>query len=287
MSSIAVSWTLTADSGRGEHPAVTLSFLYRAFCSVIQILRLIAREDTDLAIEVVVLHHEVAVLRRQVNRPALEPAARALLAGLARLPPRRRRGRFFVQPATLLRWHRDLVAKRWTYAHGRPGRPTIPKGTTAVVLRLAKENPTWGYRRVHGELATMGIPIAPSSVWATLKRHGIDPSPRRAGPTWAEFLAAQARGLMACDFFHVDTVLLRRLYVLVFIHHDTRLVRIAGVTAKPISDWVIQQARNISMELAEQANAFKFLIRDRDTKLTASFDAIFAADGTRVITTPV
>ena len=156
-----MSWTLTADSGRGEHPAVTLSFLYRAYCRVIQLIRLIGRSDTDLAIEVVMLRHEVAVLRRQVNRPALEPADRALLAGLARLLTRPRRGRFFVQPATLLRWHRDLVAKRWTYAHGRPGRPTIPKGTTAVVLRLAKENPTWGYRRIHGELATMGIVIAP------------------------------------------------------------------------------------------------------------------------------
>jgi putative transposase len=156
-----------------------------------------------------------------------------------------------------------------------------------VVLRLAKENPTWGYRRIHGELATMGIVIAPSSVWATLKRHGIDPSPRRSGPTWAEFLAAQAKGLMACDFFHVGTVLLRRLYVLVFIHHDSRLVRIAGITSNPVTSWVTQQARNISMELADQANATKFLVRDRDTKFSASFDAVFAADGTRVITTLV
>jgi hypothetical protein len=152
---------------------------------------------------------------------------------------------------------------------------------------LARENPGWGYRRIQGELTTIGIAIAPSSVWAILKRHGIDPSPRRSGPTWAEFLSAQAEGLMACDFFSVDTVLLRRLYVLVFIHHDTRLVRLAGVTAKPITDWVTQQARNLSMELAEQAHAVKFLIRDRDTKFTASFDAAFAAEGTRIIKTPV
>jgi putative transposase len=187
----------------------------------------------------------------------------------------------------LLRWHRALVAKRWTYPHRRPGRPGIAKGTTALVLRLARENPTWGYRRIQGELAIMGIVIAPSSVWAILKRHGVEPSPRRSGPTWAEFLAAQAKGLMACDFFHVDTVFLRRLYVLVFIHHDTRFVRIAGVTATPISDWVTQQARNLSMDLAEQASAVKFLIRDRDTKYTASFDAVFAADAIRVTTTPV
>jgi len=283
----AVSWTLTPGLGRGEHPAVTLSFLYRAFWRVLQLIRLIGRRDTDLAIEVVILRHEVAVLRRQVHRPALEPADRAVLAGLARLLTRQRLGHLFVQPSTLLRWHRDLVAKRWTYPHGRPGRPAIAKGTTAVVLRLAKENPQWGYRRIHGELATMGIVIAPSSVWAILKRHGIDPSPRRSGPTWAEFLAAQAKGLMACDFFHVDTILLGRLYVLVFIHHDSRFVRIAGITSNPVAGWVTQQARNLSMELADQANAIKFLIRDRDTKFTASFDAVFAADGTRVITTPV
>jgi putative transposase len=191
--------------------------------------------NTDLAIEVVMLRHEVAVLRRQVQRPILQPADRALLAALARLLPRHALERFFVQPATLLRWHRDLVAKRWTYPHRRPGRPAISKGTTALVLRLAKENSDWGYRRIPGELATMAITIAPSSVWAILKHHGIEPSPRRSGPTWAEFLRTQAKGLLACDFFTVDTVLLRRLYVLIFIHHDTRLVRIAGVTAKPLT----------------------------------------------------
>src|SRR5579875_861134 len=266
---------------------MTLSFLYLAFCRALQLIRLVGRSDTDLAVEIVMLRHEVAVLRRQVHRPALEPADRAVLAGLSRLLPRQRHGHLFVQPSTLLRWHRDLVAKRWIYSHGRPGRPPIAEGTTAVVLHLAKENPTWGYRRIHGELATMGIVIAPSSLWAILKRHGIEPSPRRSGPTWAEFLAAQAKGLMACDFFHVDTVLLRRLYVLVFIHHDTRLVRIAGITANPVAAWVTQQARNLSMELADQANAITFLIRDRDAKFTTSFDDVFAAEGTRIIKTPV
>ena len=133
----------------------------------------------------------------------------------------------------------------------------------------------------------MGIVIAPSRVWAILKRHGIEPSPRRSGPNWSEFLTAQAKGLIACDFFHVDTVLLRRLYVLVFIDHDSRFVRIAGVTAKPVADWVTQQARNLSMEFADRAFAVKFLIRDRDTKFTASFDAVFAAEGTRIIKSPI
>ena len=135
------------------------------------------------------------------------------------------------------------------------------------MVRLAEENPTWGYRRIHAELATMGVVIAPSSVWAILKRRGINPSPRRSGSTWAELLAAQARRLIACDFFHVDTGLLRRLYVLAFMPHDTRLVRLAGVTAKPLANWVTQQACNLSIEIAD-ANAIKFLIRDRDTKYT-------------------
>jgi putative transposase len=266
---------------------MSLSFLYQAFCRVLQLVRLMGRSDEDLAVEVVMLRHEVTVLRRQVHRPVLEPADRAVLAALARLLSGQRLGRFFVQPATLLRWHRDFVAKRWTYPHGRSGRPPIAKGTTAVVVRLAKENPSWGYRRIHGELAIMGIEIAASSVWAILKRHGIEPSPRRSGPTWAEFLSSQAKVLMACDFFHVDTVLLKRLYVLLFIHHDTRLVRIAGITANPVADWVTQQARNVSMELADGARATKFLVRDRDEKFTASFDAVFTAEGIRIIKSPV
>src|SRR5579875_2224699 len=149
----ASSWTLTSAGSYSEHSAVTLSFLYRAFCRALQLIRLIYRADTDLAVELVMLRHEVAVLQRQVYRPALEPAVRAVLSGLARMLPRRRLGRFFVQPATLLRWHRDLVAKRWTYPHRRPGRPSIANGTTGLVLRFAEENPTSGYRRIHGELA--------------------------------------------------------------------------------------------------------------------------------------
>jgi len=209
-----------------------LSFLYLAFVRVVQLVCLFGRSRNDLAIEIVILRHEVAVLRRQVDRPALRPADRALLAGLSRLLTRARQRGFFVQPATLLRWHRDLIRRRWTYPHRRSGRPTVP-AAAALVVRLARENPTWGYRRICGELATMGISIAPSSVWAILKRRGIDPAPRRSGPTWAEFLHAQAQGLIAGDFFSVDTVLLRRLYVLFFIEHGTRLVRIAGVTANP------------------------------------------------------
>ena len=232
------------------------------------------------------LRHEVAVLRRQVARPALRPSDRALLAGLSRLLGRRRRGRFFVQPETLLRWHRDLVRRRWTYPH-RSGRPSVPAGTVEIVLRLARENPTWGYRRIHGELAMMGIGLAPSSVWAILRRHGIDPSPRRTGPTWSEFLRSQASSMLACDFFTVDTVLLRRLYVLFFIELDTRRVYVTGITANPTGAWVVQQARNLTMVLAERARPVRFLVRDRDTKFTSGFDEVFRSEGIRIIRTPV
>jgi putative transposase len=265
---------------------MALSFLYLAFTRILQLVRLNGREKSDLAIEVVMLRHEVAVLRRQVVRPALRPSDRALLAGLGRLLDRRRRSRFFVQPETLLRWHRDLVRRKWTKAR-RPGRPGIPAGTVAIILRLARENPTWGYRRIQGELATMGVVLAPSTVWAILRRHGVDPSPMRSGPTWAEFLCSQASSMLACDFFSVDTVLLKRLYVLFFIELDTRRVHVTGVTAHPTSSWVVQQARNLAMALEDRIIPVRFLIRDRDTKFTSSFDEVFLAEGIRIIRTPV
>jgi len=265
---------------------MALSFLYLAFVRILQLLRLLHRDCDELAIEIVVLRHEVAVLRRQVARPVLQPSDRALFAGLSRHLDRRHRGRFFVQPETLLRWHRDLVRRRWTYPH-RSGRPSVPVGTVGIILRLAKENPTWGYRRIHGELAVMGIGLAPSSVWAILRRHGIDPSPGRSGPTWSEFLRSQASSMLACDFFTVDTVLLRRLYVLFFIELDTRRVYVTGVTANPVQTWVVQQARNLTMVLADRARPVRFLVRDRDAKFTASFDEVLRSEGIRVIRAPV
>ena len=265
---------------------MALSFLYLAFTKILQLVRLSRRDGDELAIEVVMLRHEVAVLRRQVVRPALRPSDRALLAGLGRLLDRGRRRQFFVQPETLLRWHRDLIRRKWTYAR-RPGRLSIPAGTVAIILRLARENPIWGYRRIQGELATMGVVLAPSSVWTILRRHGVDPSPMRSGPTWVEFLGSQASSMLACDFFSVDTVLLKRLYVLFFIELDTRRVQVTGVTAHPTGSWVVQQARNLTMALEDRVHPVKFLIRDRDTKFTSSFDEVFRADGIRIIRTPI
>jgi transposase len=266
---------------------VALSFLYIAFFRLLQLLRLSRRRYQDLAVEVVMVRHEVAVLRRQVARPALKSSDRAVLAGLSRLLSVARRGRFFVRPETLLRWHRDLVQRHWAHPHRQPGRPGLPTGTVSVVLRLARENPTWGYRRVHGELATMGVKLAPSSVWAILRRHGTGPVPRRSCPTWAEFLRAQAEAMLACDFFSLDTVLLQRLYVVFFIEVGTRKIYLSGVTANPVGEWATQQARNLSALLSGRSHAARFPVRDRDTKFTANFDEVFRSDGTRVIKTPV
>jgi putative transposase len=210
-----------------------------------------------------------------------------VFAGLSRLLDRRGRGRFFVQPeTTLLRWHRDLVRRKWTRPH-RPGRRSIPVGTVSIILRLARENPTWGYRRIQGELTRLGVVLAPSSVWAILRQHHIDPSPNRTGHSWTQFLRSQASSMLACDFFSVDTVLLRRLYVLFFIELDTRRVYMMGITAQPTEAWMVQQARNLSMVLAERAHPVRFLVRDRDTKFTSSFDEVFRSERIRIIKTPI
>lgn len=152
---------------------------------------------------------------------------------------------------------------------------------------MARNNPGWGYRRIHGELTGLGFKMAPSTVWQILKGAGIDPAPRRSGQTWQAFLAAQAKTILAADFFHADTVFLRRLYVLFVIEHGTRRIHLAGITAQPTGEWVIQQARNLLMNLEDQADSFKFLIRDRDAKFTAAFDAVFTAVGVRIIKAPI
>jgi hypothetical protein len=229
------------------------------------------------------------VLQRQVSKPVLSWADRAVLAALARLLPggQLRQLRLIVSPRTLLRWHARLVRRRWTYPRRAPGRPRTAQAIRTLVLGMARDNPGWGYRRIHGELAGLGYKLAPSTVWQILKDAGIDPAPRRAGQTWRAFLQTQAKTILAADFFHVDTVFLRRLYVLFFIEHGSRRVHLAGITAHPTGEWVAQQARNLLMNLDGQAEALKFLIRDRDAKFTAAFDAVFTAAGTRIIRTPV
>jgi len=252
-------------------------------------LALLTRSDRAKDAEILILRHQIAVFQRQARTPRLSWADRAVLSALARLLPsgHLRQLRLIVSPRTLLRWHADLIRRRWAYPRRTPGRPRTAPAVRALVLDMARDNPAWGYRRIHGELAALGYKVAPSTVWKILKDAGIDPAPRRAGQAWRTFLASQAKTILAVDFFHVDTVLLRRLYVLFFIEHATRRVHLAGVSAHPTSAWVTQQARNLVMNLEGRADGLKFLIRDRDAKFTAAFDAVFTAVGVRIIKTPV
>ena len=264
---------------------MALRLLYLIFCQLLGLLVLLARRSATKNAELLVLRHETAVLRRQVARPRMDWADRAVLAGLARLLPRPIWCGLFVQPTTLLRWHRDLVRRRWTYPHRR-GRPPVAAEIRALVLRLARENPTWGYRRIHGELYRLGYRIGASTVWTMLQRARIDPAPKRSALTWRQFLRAQAKGVLAVDFFTVDTVFLKRLYVLFVIEVATRRVHVLGVTPHPVGAWVAQQARNLLMGLDDRVG-FRYLVRDRDTKFIAAFDAVFAAEGIQVLRTPV
>ena len=190
-------------------------------------------------------------------------------------------------PATLLAWHRRLVSRKWDYTNRRhPGRPSTAAAIRKLVIRMATDNPTWGHRRVQGELVRLGHPIAASTVWQILHAAGIDPVPQRSGPTWKQFLTAQARGILAVDFVHVDTVLLRRLYALIVIEHGTRHVHLAGITANPDGAWTTQAARNFLMDLGQRSASVKFLIRDRAGQFTGSFDAVFTAEGIRILASP-
>ena len=264
-----------------------ISCVYWLFRHLVGLIVLRCRSEAANEVEILVLRHELAVLRRQVARPSCRPADRVFLAALARMLPRDRWGSVFVRPETIRRWHRSLLARRWTYPHRRPGRPATDAGVRALIVRLARENPGWGYRRIQGELAGLGVRIAASTVWSILQQAGIDPAPRRSSETWQQFLRAQASGIVACDFFTVDTVLFRRLYALVFIELATRQVYLAGITANPTGEWATQQARNIIETFVERAEPIRFLIHDRDSKFTAAFDEVFRSEGIRTIRTPV
>jgi len=191
-----------------------LSFVYRAFVFILDLLVLSRRSELVKDVEIVVLRHQLDVLRRDVKRPPLRATDRAFLAAITRLLPDRRRQGLLVTPQTLLRWHRDLVRRRWTNEKRRPGRPPVAAETRGLVLRLARENPRWGYQRIAGELAKLGLEVSPSTVRRLLSSAGLGPAPRRAGSTWREFLRQQAKSIVACDFFTVETAFLRRYYVL-------------------------------------------------------------------------
>jgi len=266
---------------------VVWSFVYLALRRSLELILLCFRSAEAKEIEILVLRHELAVLRRQHPWPRLQPKDRALLAALSRLLPRPRWSVFLVQPETLLRWHRRMVRRRWTYPTTSNGRPPIPEEVQQLVVRLARENPRWGYQRIHGELFRLGWRVSASSIRRVLRAHGLEPAPRRAPTSWRSFLRQQAAGILACDFFTVDTVFLRRVYVLFFIELGSRRVHLAGVTGHPTGIWVAQQARNLLVSFGDQAAAWKFLIRDRDAKFTRAFDDVWRSTGAEIIRTLV
>ncbi len=245
-----------------------------------------SRQQDEKDIELLVLRHQLKVLRRQVKRPRLRRLDRLLLAAASRAVTRSIWSSFVVAPETLLRWHRELVRKKWTYKRrGHPGRPSINPEISALIVRLGRENPRWGYQRIRGELLKLGIGISATTVRTILLRHGLDPAPRRAGPTWTEFLRSQAAGILATDFFTVETIRLKTLYVLFFIELQTRRVHVVGITAHPDSAWVTQQARNLAID--ERLGDIRFLVRDRDAKFSGPFDEVLRTEGVRVIRTPI
>jgi len=262
------------------------SLCYFVLRRILQLAALRFRSKEFKELEIVVLRHELAVLRRQVARPELRAADRIFLAAASRLLPRTSWRSFVVTPTTLLRWHRRLVARRWTYP-GRVGRPPIGGEVRELVLRLARENPRWGYQRIVGELRGLGVAVSATTVRELLKNTGLGPASERAGLSWREFLRAQAHGMLAVDFFTVETVSLQRLYVLFFIELGSRRVHLAGCTTNPSGAWVTQQARQLAWVLAESSTPVRFLIRDRDTKFTRDFDTVFQSDGVEIVRTPV
>jgi transposase InsO family protein len=264
-----------------------VSALYVVVRRLLEFVVLLGRGDRAKELEILVLRHELSILRRQVSRPRFEPQDRLLIGAFSRILPRRSWTAFSVRPETLLAWHRRLIAQSWTYPYRRPGRPPISRDVRELVLRLARENSIWGYLRIAGELRKLGIAVSASSVRNILTNAGSPPAPRRYAQSWRSFLRAHSESILACDFFTVDTVWLHRLYVLAFLSISSRRVEYLAITSKPDTAWMLQQARNLLMELDDRNRPVRFLIHGRDAKFPRAFDILLESDGIKVIRTPV
>jgi putative transposase len=265
---------------------VIRSILYLFLRRVLGLLRSDQRMAAEVELENVVLRHQLVILRRQVKRPVYRASDRAFLAASSRLLRREVWGAFLVRPETLLRWHRQLVARKWTRPHRPPGRPALDPEVRELILRLGRENPRWGYMRIRGELLKLGIRVSATTIATVLRRAGLGPAPRR-GPTWGQFLRQQAAGIMACDFLTVETATLKTLYVLVWIEIGRRKVHLGGVTSNPDSAWATQQARNLAVALQDEGHSPTFLIHDRDTKFSGTFDEVLRSEGMSIVLTPI
>jgi putative transposase len=272
---------------------VLLRLGYLAVFNAFALLRLLPMGDRDKNAEILALRHQIAVLERQLGQQRVHftAADRALLAALLHRLPRQtlRRLRLLVRPDTVLRWHRNLIASRHAVRSRpkHPGRPRTVRSIRLLVLRLARENPGWGYRRLHGELLVLGVKVAPSTVWEIVKEARIDPAPDRSSTTWADFLRSQSQALLACDFFETVTLTGTRMFVLAVIEHHSRRIRVLGATAHPCTSWVTQAARNLVMDLQDAGCRARFLIRNRDGKFPELFDAVVADAGIEVVLTGV
>ena len=263
-----------------------LSLCYVALRWLLRLALLRVRSSDVKDLEIVVLRHELAIMRRRTGRrPALTRIDRLFLTAASRFLPRASWCSFVITPATLLGWHRRLVAKRWTYAR-RAGRPPVRREIRALALGLARDNPRWGYQRIVGELKGLGMAVSPTTVRTWLRAAGLGPAGRRGGMSWREFLRAHRRAMLAVDFFTVETIWLQRRYVLFFIELGSRRVHVTGCTPNPSAQWVTQQARHLTWTLAERPESVRFVIRDRDQKFTASFDKVFRGAGIQSIRTP-
>jgi len=260
-------------------------FLARHF--VRRALALVDRDALmrELLAENMVLRHRLAIVTRGAPRPKLHRRDRLFFASMSSELPRRRWGAFGLSPKTIIRWHRELVAAMWTFKHKRIGRPPIDPELAALIIKMAKNSSDWGCYRVKGELQGLGYRVGVTTIRRILRRAGVPPAPRRDGPTWAEFLRAQADAILACDFFTVETVFLRSLYVLAYIEIGSRRLRFSVSTEHPDGMFCTQQARNLYM--SEDLANIRFLVRDRDSKYIRSFDDVFRAEGVRVIKTPI